>query len=86
VMSTWRMSRGTSPLTSTPTRTNRGRPQLETDLGVLFVAETKAPRVSTKGDRASVELDALKGEEAADLPGCATAGALKTHQTRVTQA
>jgi len=68
-MGTWGMSRGTLPLTSTPTGTNCGPPQLEIDLGVLFVAETTAPRLSTKGDGASVEPDALKGQEAADLPG-----------------
>ena len=62
------MSRGTLPLTSTPMKTNGGPPQLETNLGVLFVPETTAPRLSTKGDGASVEPDALKGQDAADLP------------------
>ena len=63
------MSRGMLPLTFTPMRTNGGPPQLETNLSVLFVAETTVPRLSTKGDGASVEPDALKGQEAADLPG-----------------
>ena len=63
------MNRGTLPLTSTPMRSNGGPPQLETDLGVLFVAETTSPRLSTKGDGASVEPDALKGQEATDLQG-----------------
>ena len=64
-----RMSRGMLPLTSTPMRTNGGPLQLETDFGVLFVAETTSPRLSTKGDGVSIEPDALKGQDGADLPG-----------------